>query len=68
MFLMKQKMFLGVSSLENSTWDIFFVGGGVLFSLGTFSVLLETLGILMAFDFYPHSIIPVKSGVPPCAY
>ena len=65
---MRQKMFLGVLSLENSTWDTFFVGGGVLFSPGTFSVLLETLGTLLAFDFYPHSIIPVKSGVPPSAY
>ena len=41
---------------------------GVLFSPGTFSVLLETLGTLLAFDFYPHSIIRVKSGVPPSAY
>ena len=46
----------------------FLRGRGVLFSPGTFSVLLETLGTLLAFDFYPNSIIPVKSGVPPCAY
>ena len=46
----------------------FLRGRGVLFSPGTFSVLLETLGTLLAFDFYPHSIIPVKSGVPPSAY
>ena len=27
----KQKMFLGVSSLENSAWDIFFLGRGGYF-------------------------------------
>ena len=37
MLLMKHKMFLGVSSFENSAWDIFFVGGGgLLFSPGIF--------------------------------
>ena len=50
MLLMKHKMFLGVSSFENSAWDIFFVGGGgLLFSPGIFSVLLETLGTLVDF-------------------
>ena len=36
MFLMKQKMFLGVLSLENSTWDTFFVGGGYFLVQGLF--------------------------------
>ena len=52
MLLMKHKTFLGVSSLENSAWDIFFVGGGgggLLFSPGIFSVLLETIGTLVDF-------------------
>ena len=56
MLLMKHKMFLGVSSFENSAWDIFFVGGGgggLLFSPGIFSVLLETLGTLVDFWFLP---------------
>jgi len=58
-------MFLGVLSLENSAWDIFFVGGGgVLFSPGTFSVLLETLGTLLAFDFYPIRSSPSNPEYP----
>ena len=36
---------------------------------GFFSVLLEALGMFLAFDFCPHSIKPrhLKSGVPPRA-
>ena len=38
--------------------------GGVLFSPGTFSVLLETLGTLLAFDFYPIRSSPSNPEYP----
>ena len=57
-------LFLGVSSvvriqckrLRNSAWDFL---GGLFLVQGFFWALFETLGILGAFDFCPHSIIPV---------
>ena len=53
MFLMKQKMFLGVSSVngEKAFIDIrhgFFGGRGVNFCAGIFWVLLETLWIIFS--------------------
>ena len=65
--VMKQKMFLGVSSVvsEKAFIDIrhgIFSGGGVNFSAGIFCVLLETLWTFFRggrVDFCPHSSIPV---------
>ena len=59
--LMKQKIFLGVSS---ASWFFFLGGGGrVNFCAGIFWVLLETLRIFFLggerFDFCPHLSIPV---------
>ena len=65
--LMKQKMFLGVSSVdgEKAFIDIrheIFSGGGVNFCAGIFCVLLETQRIFFQggkVDFCPHSSISV---------
>ena len=67
MLLMKQKMFLGVSSVvsEKAFIDIrhgIFSGGGVNFCAGIFCVLLETQWIFFSggrVDFCPHSSISV---------
>ena len=62
MLLMKHKMFLGVSSFENSAWDIFFVGGGgegYFLVQGFFWFCWKPKVLWLTFDFYPHSIIPV---------
>ena len=68
MLLMKQKMFLGVSSvvIEKAFIDIrhgIFSGGGANFCAGIFCVLLETLWIFSRgwkADFCPHSSIPLS--------
>ena len=66
MLLMKQKMFLGVSSVdgEKAFSDIrhgIFSGGGVNFCAGIFCVSLETQWIIFrgGVDFCPHSSISV---------
>ena len=72
MSVMKQKMFLGVSSVvsKKALTNIrhryiffFFGGGGVNFCAGIFGVLLETLLVFFGgggrVDFCPHSSIPV---------
>ena len=41
-----------------------------IFGMGYFVVLFDALGIVLGFDFCPHSIIPVawKSEVPPSPF
>ena len=73
--LKKQKMFLGVSSVdgEKAFIDIrhgIFSGGGVNFCAGIFCVLLETLWIFFFrgegwFLFAFEHLCNLKSGVPP---